>query len=58
MTERRDTDPKRAEAKTASFADVTRDIARRNEEAQKVARAKRDAREREQIAARREWERL
>lgn len=41
-----------------SFSDVTKEIARRNEEAQKAARIKRDAREKAQIAMRREWERL
>jgi len=56
MTERQPVDAKRT--KPTSFADVTKEIARRNEEAQKVARIKRAAREREQIAARREWERL
>jgi hypothetical protein len=43
---------------TASFSDVTREIARRNEEAQKAARIRRTAREKEQIAQRRQWERL
>jgi hypothetical protein len=57
MAERQTSDPK-GPAATVSFADVTKDIARRNEEAQKAARAKRTAREREQIAARRRWEQL
>jgi hypothetical protein len=43
---------------TASFSDVTKEIARRNEEAQKAARIRRTAREKEQIAQRRQWERL
>ena len=43
---------------TASFSDVTKEIARRNEEAQKAARIRRAAREKQQIAMRREWERL
>jgi hypothetical protein len=43
---------------TASFSDVTKEIARRNDEAQKAARARRAAREREQLALRRQWERL
>ena len=43
---------------TASFSDVTKEIARRNEEAQKAARIRRSAREKEQLAMRREWERL
>lgn len=55
-------DRKNAESKpstsTASFADVTKEIARRNEEAQKAARTRRAAREREQIATRRRWEQL
>lgn len=41
-----------------TFGDVTKEIARRNEEAQKAARARRTAREREQLALRRQWERL
>jgi hypothetical protein len=50
--------PKPDRQPTASFSDVTKEIARRNEEAQKAARIKRDAREKAQIAQRREWERL
>ncbi len=50
-------DPERSKP-TATFGDVTKEVARRNEEAQKEARAKRTAREREQIALRRQWERL
>jgi hypothetical protein len=45
-------------ASGASFNDVTREVARRNDEAQKVARKKRTAREKEQTAVRRSWERL
>ena len=43
---------------TATFGEVTKEIAKRNDEAQRAARIRRDAREREQIARRREWERL
>lgn len=43
---------------TATFGDVTKEIARRNEEAQRAARARRAEREKEQIALRRQWERL
>jgi hypothetical protein len=43
---------------STGFSDVTKEIARRNEEAQKEARKKRAARESEQIAVRRRWERL
>ncbi len=43
---------------TATFGDVTKEIARRNEEAQKAARVRRTAREQEQLARRRQWERL
>lgn len=43
---------------TQSFSDVTREIARRNELAQTAARARRAAREKEEIARRRAWERL
>ena len=50
-------DPERSKP-TATFADVTREIARRNDEAQKAARARRAAREREELAVRREWDRL
>ncbi|HUY59849.1 MAG TPA: hypothetical protein VMV16_09080 [Solirubrobacteraceae bacterium] len=42
----------------ASFSDVTKEVARRNDEAQKLARKRRTAREKEQIAVRRSWERL
>lgn len=50
-------DPERSKP-SATFGDVTKEIARRNDEAQKAARIRRDAREREQIALRRQWERL
>ncbi len=50
-------DPERTKP-TATFGDVTKEVARRNEAAQKQARVKRTAREREQIALRRQWERL
>jgi hypothetical protein len=43
---------------SATFSDVTKEVARRNDEAQKVARKKRAAREKEQLAVRRMWERL
>lgn len=42
----------------ASFNDVTKEVARRNDEAQKLARKRRTAREKEQMAIRRTWERL
>lgn len=57
MAERQN-DPKRSASSTTSFADVTKEIARRNEQAQKEARIKRTAREKVQIANRRMWERL
>jgi hypothetical protein len=47
-----------AKRTTATFSDVTKEIARRNDEAQKAARTRRTAREKEQIARRRQWERL
>jgi hypothetical protein len=50
-------DPERSKS-SMTFGDVTKEIARRNEEAQKAARVRRTAREREQIALRRQWERL
>jgi hypothetical protein len=57
MAKPKQPDPERSTS-TASFSDVTREIARRNEEAQKAARTRRNAREKEQIALRRAWERL
>jgi hypothetical protein len=56
MAESDSSTPKRTP--TVSFAEVTREIARRNEEGQKLARAKRAIREKEQLALRRQWERL
>jgi hypothetical protein len=50
-------DPK-VSTPTVSFSDVVRDVARRNEEGQKAARAKRAVREKEQRATRRLWEKL
>ncbi len=50
-------DPERPKP-SATFSDVTKEIARRNEEAQKIARARRAVREKEQIALRRQWEQL
>jgi hypothetical protein len=43
---------------TVSFSDVVKDVARRNEEGQKAARVRRTAREKEQRATRRLWEKL
>lgn len=43
---------------TAMFNGITKEIARRNEEAQKTARKARTLRERAEIARRRKWERL
>ncbi len=57
MAESNNPEAKRA-VSSPTFNDVTREVARRNEQAQKAARVKRTAREREQIAARRQWERL
>jgi hypothetical protein len=57
MTKSTRPDPEQAKS-PATFGDVTKEIARRNEEAQKAARARRAAREREEIALRRQWERL
>ena len=58
MAKPKQPDPERSTTSTASFSDVTREIARRNDEAQKEARTRRTAREKEQIALRRAWERL
>ncbi len=44
--------------RSSSFSDLTKEVARRNEEAQKIARVSRTAREKEQMALRRRWERL
>jgi hypothetical protein len=41
-----------------NFDDIKRDIARRNEEHQKVARQARAIREKAEIARRRQWEQL
>jgi hypothetical protein len=49
--------PKRSTSETA-FGDVKKEVARRNDEAQKAARKRRAVREKEQIAVRRLWERL
>jgi hypothetical protein len=57
MAQRHTPEPKPATS-TPTFGDVTREIARRNEEAQKAARVRRTAREKEQIATRRRWEQL
>jgi hypothetical protein len=43
---------------TATFNEITKEIARRNEEAHKAARKARTVRENEEIARRRRWERL
>lgn len=42
----------------AAVSEVKKEIARRNEEAQKVGRKKRAAREKSQLANLRRWERL
>jgi len=42
----------------AAVNELKREIARRNEDAQKAARKKRAAREREGLANKRKWERL
>jgi hypothetical protein len=42
----------------AAFSEITKQIARRNEETHKAARKARIVREKEQIARRRKWERL
>lgn len=42
----------------AAFNEVKREIARRNEEAQKAGRKKRAARDKEQLANLRKWQRL
>ena len=42
----------------AAFSEIKKEIARRNEEFQKAARKVRSAREKEQVAQRRKWERI
>ena len=42
----------------AAINELKKEIARRNEEAQKVGRKKRAAREHERLANRRKWDRL
>lgn len=58
MAKPKNPEPAEGQVSSPSFSDVTREIARRNEEAQKAARIRRTAREKEQIAMRRQWERL
>ena len=57
MAEANSPEPK-GSTPTVSFSEVVRDVARRNEEGQKAARIKRAAREKEQRATRRMWEKL
>lgn len=57
MAKSKESDHEQAKS-TATFGDVTKEVARRNEEAQKAARARRATREREQLARRRQWESL
>jgi hypothetical protein len=57
MVEPNSPTPKRSTSGEA-FSDVKKEVARRNEEAQKAARKRRAVRESEQIAVRRLWERL
>lgn len=56
------TEPKNADVRrsmpTTSFDEVKKEIARRNEESQKLARKARALRETEEIRRRRSWERL
>jgi hypothetical protein len=42
----------------ATYNEVIKEVARRNEEGQKAARKRRAVREKEQLARRRQWERL
>lgn len=49
--------PGRSTADTA-FSEVKKQVARRNEEAQKAARKVRAAREKEQLERRRKWDQL
>jgi hypothetical protein len=57
MTEPKNSDVRRP-TPTTSFDEVKKEIARRNEESQKVARKARALREAEEITRRRSWERL
>lgn len=57
MANRQKLDPDQP-PRRATFADVTREIANRNDAAQKVARARRTAREKEENAVRRQWRNL
>jgi hypothetical protein len=57
MANRQKPDPDQP-PRRATFADVTREIANRNDAAQKVARARRTAREKEENAVRRQWRNL
>jgi len=57
MAEPKTPEPKRTTS-AATYNDLLKEVARRNEEGQKAARKIRTAREKEQLATRRAWERL
>jgi hypothetical protein len=57
MAEPKSPEPKRTTS-SATYNDVIKEIARRNDEGQKEGRKRRAAREKEQLATRRAWERL
>ncbi len=57
MAEAKSPEPKRPTS-ASIYNDLIKEVARRNEESQKAARKIRTAREREQLATRRRWERL
>jgi hypothetical protein len=57
MAEPKSPEPKRTTS-ASTYNDLVKEVARRNEEGQKAARKIRTAREKEQLATRRQWERL
>ena len=57
MVERNGPGPGRSTS-DAAFSELTKQIAQRNEEAQKIGRKKRAARDKEKMANLRKWERL
>jgi hypothetical protein len=57
MVERNSPGPGKSTSE-AAFIEVKKEIARRNEEAQKAGRKRRAARDKEDMANKRKWERL
>ncbi len=58
MAEAKSPEPSKRQTSASTYNDLIKEVARRNEEGQKAARKIRTAREKEQMATRRQWERL